>query len=115
MPLSAAYSTGLGGGSRSYGRAADPGRCDRERRGHHPGRGAAPARRSASPELDGGGQLVKPKHGEARGEVFGPDGHVVSDGTSPIPNLALGVLTICSLFVLGTLAAPYLHCPRRSW
>ena len=43
--------------------------------------------------------------------MFGPDGHVVATGTSKNPNLALGVLTVCSLFVLGTLAAPFLHLP----
>lgn len=66
------------------------------------------------PELDGGGQLVKTS-GEA---ALAPemDGQLeaaptTSSSVSKNPNLALGVMTICTLFVLGTLAAPFLRLP----
>lgn len=61
------------------------------------------------PDLDGGGQLVKVER-----DVAGMDEmrEVSSSSSSPRnPNLALGVMTICTLFVLGTLAAPFLHLP----
>ena len=110
MPLSAACSTGLGGAPESYVAQLIPAAVI----GNIVAiilAGVLHRLGDRKPELDGGGQLVKPKHGEARGEVFGPDGHATSTGASRIPNLALGMLTICSLFVLGTLAAPYLHLP----
>ncbi|MFI9503613.1 2-hydroxycarboxylate transporter family protein [Nocardia sp. NPDC052566] len=56
------------------------------------------------PELDGGGRLVK---------IRGEHGDLVLEDTAPHtkPNYAMGVLTICGLFVLGTLLERYVHLP----
>jgi len=61
------------------------------------------------PQLDGGGQLVKSRHGATLLDEM----EAVSSArpVSRNPNLALGVMIICTLFVLGTLAAPVLRLP----
>jgi malate:Na+ symporter len=70
-----------------------------------------------NPKLDGGGRLVKTSNSERSGDL---DGVVVdSEPADPIataaihtkPNFAMGVLTICGLFVLGTLLEDVVHLP----
>ncbi|HEY8718349.1 2-hydroxycarboxylate transporter family protein [Pengzhenrongella sp.] len=74
------------------------------------------------PALDGGGLLVKPKPGDPKPGDAPVDGESRSDAVDAAasitpaaapagPNVAIGVLTICTLFVLGTLAEPVLHLP----
>jgi len=60
------------------------------------------------PDLDGGGQLVKVEHTTQLDEL---EATLKSSSAARNPNLALGVMTICTLFVLGTLAAPLLRLP----
>jgi malate:Na+ symporter len=61
------------------------------------------------PQLDGGGQLVKARHGATLLDEM--EAVSSSRPVSRNPNLALGVMIICTLFVLGTLAAPVLRLP----
>lgn len=108
IPLSASYSSVLGGTADSYVAQLIPAAVI----------GNIVAIISAGllrrlgdrkPELDGGGLLVKAK----RDATLVEEMEAVSNSRSAArnPNLALGVMTICTLFVLGTLAAPFLHLP----
>lgn len=58
-------------------------------------------------ELDGGGMLVKPKAGAKAEEVLDTD----HDAVPANPNYAMGILLICGMFVLASLAEPVLHLP----
>lgn len=58
-------------------------------------------------ELDGGGMLVKPKPGATAEEVHDTD----HDAIPANPNYAMGILLICGMYVLGSLAEPILHLP----
>jgi len=110
LPLSSAYSSSLGGTSESFVAQLIPAAVI----GNIVAiilAGAVRRLGDRRADLDGGGQLVRPRHGEDRVEIFGPDRQAASGGTSTIPNVALGVLTICSFFVLGTLASPWVHLP----
>jgi malate:Na+ symporter len=70
-----------------------------------------------NPKLDGGGRLVKTRDSEQSGDLDGVA--VDSEPADPIatavihtkPNYAMGVLTICGLFVLGTLLEDVVHLP----
>ncbi|WP_427132258.1 2-hydroxycarboxylate transporter family protein [Pseudarthrobacter sp. S9] len=58
--------------------------------------------------LDGGGMLVKPKKGSNDAEIFEAAHH---DTVQANPNYAMGILLICGMFVLASLAEPFLHLP----
>lgn len=108
IPLSAAYSSTLGGSADSYVAQLIPAAVI----GNIVAIVLAGMLRRLGdrrPDLDGGGRLVKVQNNPDRldeNPVL-PDPHAAA---AP-PNLALGVLTICALFVLGTLAAPLLRLP----
>lgn len=59
-------------------------------------------------ELDGGGLLVKPKNGSDNAGTF-HDAH--SEAGNPNPNYAMGILLICGMYVLASLAEPFIHLP----
>jgi malate:Na+ symporter len=66
-----------------------------------------------NPKLDGGGRLVKTKDNN---QIDTPAAEVLTDpiaATTPHvkPNYAMGVLTICGLFVLGTMLEHVVHLP----
>jgi malate:Na+ symporter len=63
------------------------------------------------PHLDGGGQLVKVKPGAGQTDALDPEARPSTGALLTNPNIGIGVLTICTLFVLGTLAQPLLHLP----
>ena len=65
------------------------------------------------PELDGGGQLVKVRPHKGEEIDVDQEGHLIEHHTTPKvrPNYAMGVLTICGLFVLGTLLEDVVHLP----
>ena len=57
--------------------------------------------------LEGAGMLVKPKHGAKAEEVHDSD----HDAVPANPNYAMGILLICGMYVLASLAEPFLHLP----
>lgn len=59
-------------------------------------------------QLYGGGLLVKPKHGA---DDAGTDHDSHHATVLANPNYAMGILLICGMFVLATLAEPFLHMP----
>lgn len=70
-----------------------------------------------NPRLDGGGRLVKTSDSSAErglGRAHADDnavGPTPADRPETKPNYAMGVLTICGLFVLGSLLEHPLHLP----
>ncbi|MGW4338176.1 2-hydroxycarboxylate transporter family protein [Rhodococcus koreensis] len=107
IPLSAAYASALGGESGDYIAQLIPAAII----GNIVAIISAGVLRrigDRKPHLDGGGQLVK-TGGTDNLLASGDDAAERESSTSP--NYAMGVLTICSLFVLGTLLEHLVHLP----
>ncbi|MFC9362773.1 2-hydroxycarboxylate transporter family protein [Rhodococcus sp. NPDC057014] len=107
IPLSAAYASALGGESGDYIAQLIPAAII--------GNivaiiGAGVLRRIGErrPHLDGGGRLVKTGGAD---DLLSPGDDAAEQESSTSPHYAMGVLTICSLFVLGTLLEHLVHLP----
>ncbi|MFC9557034.1 2-hydroxycarboxylate transporter family protein [Rhodococcus sp. NPDC056960] len=107
IPLSSAYASALGGESGDYIAQLIPAAII----GNIAAIISAGVLRrigDRKPHLDGGGQLVKT--GDTDDLLTAEDDADVRE-SSTSPNYAMGVLTICSLFVLGTLLEHVVHLP----
>ena len=107
IPLSAAYASAMGGESSTYISQLIPAAII----GNIVAIISAGVLRrigDRKPHLDGGGQLVKTGDTD---DLLAPSDEAAERESSTSPNYAMGVLTICSLFVLGTLLEHFVHLP----
>ncbi|GAF44102.1 2-hydroxycarboxylate transporter family protein [Rhodococcus wratislaviensis] len=107
IPLSAAYASAMGGESSTYISQLIPAAII----GNIVAIISAGVLRrigDRKPHLDGGGQLVKTGDTD---DLLAPSDDSADRETGTSPNYAMGVLTICSLFVLGTMLEHFVHLP----
>jgi len=107
IPLSAAYSTALGGDAATYLARLVPAVVIANIVAII---SAGMLRRlgDKKPELDGGGELVKAKH-TVVGTEKAPA--VLDAAKAVVANHSAGVMIICTMYVVGTLISPFIHLP----